>query len=171
MSNTSSFFSALKLDCWTLLRMLGYRKEGGGGRERQRKWLVQHVSKETDMVITNCYRIAGYFRGRKLSQLNFVVICESFLREIWAFCPLAWQKCSLVPRPPLFFCSSVCIQYNTRKQKSAKNGEGLGTPITWMMSGGHEVDMGGGWCPITSTGTINKRSTRDLMNVWGLAWR
>ena len=28
------------------------------------------------------------------------------------------------------FCSSVFVQYNTRKRKSAKNGEGLGTPIT-----------------------------------------
>ena len=32
----------------------------------------------------------------------------------------------LVPRP----CSSVFVQYNTQKRKSAKNGEGLGTPIT-----------------------------------------
>ena len=31
----------------------------------------------------------------------------------------------------------------TRKQKSAKNGEGLGTPITWITSGGREVDVGG----------------------------
>ena len=29
-----------------------------------------------------------------------------------------------------FFCSSVFVQYNTQKRKSAKNGEGLGTPIT-----------------------------------------
>ena len=40
-------------------------------------------------------------------------------------------------------CSSVFIQYNTRKQKSTKNGEGLGTPITWMTFGGREVDVGG----------------------------
>ena len=32
---------------------------------------------------------------------------------------------SLVPRSPPFF-----VLYNTRKWKSAKNGEGLGTPIT-----------------------------------------
>ena len=30
------------------------------------------------------------------------------------------------------FCSSVCTQYNTRKQKSAKNGEGLVSSITWV---------------------------------------
>ena len=34
--------------------------------------------------------------------------------------------------------------HNTRKQKSGKNREGLGTPITWMTSGGCEVDVGGG---------------------------
>ena len=39
---------------------------------------------------------------------------------------------SLVPRPPpfFFFCSSVCVQYNTQKRKTAKNREGLGTLIT-----------------------------------------
>ena len=37
---------------------------------------------------------------------------------------------SLVPRPPCLFCSLACVQYDTRKRKSAKNGEGLGTPIT-----------------------------------------
>jgi len=41
------------------------------------------------------------------------------------------------------FCSSVCIQYNTRKRKSVKNGVGLGTPITWMTSGGRKVDVRG----------------------------
>ena len=44
---------------------------------------------------------------------------------------------------PPRFCPSVFIQYGTRKWKSAKNGEGLGTPITWMTSGGQEVDVGG----------------------------
>ena len=37
---------------------------------------------------------------------------------------------SLVPRPPPFFCSSVWVQYNTRKRKSAKNREGLVSSIT-----------------------------------------
>ena len=32
--------------------------------------------------------------------------------------PLYSSSCSLVPRPPPVFCSSVCIQYNTRKRKS-----------------------------------------------------
>ena len=32
--------------------------------------------------------------------------------------------------PPPRFCFSVCVQYNTRKQKSAKNGEGLVSFIT-----------------------------------------
>ena len=35
---------------------------------------------------------------------------------------------ALFPGLP-FFCSSVCVQYNTRKRKSAKNGEGLGTLV------------------------------------------
>ena len=43
---------------------------------------------------------------------------------------------SLVPRSPPFF-----VLYNTRK--SAKNREGLGTPITWMTSGGCDVDIWG----------------------------
>ena len=33
-------------------------------------------------------------------------------------------------------CSSVCIQYNTRKWKSAKTGKAWEHPITWMTSGG-----------------------------------
>ena len=33
--------------------------------------------------------------------------------------------------------------YYTWKRKSAKNGEGLGTSIMWMTSGGREVDVGG----------------------------
>ena len=41
------------------------------------------------------------------------------------------------------FCSSVCVEYNTRKQKSAKNGEGLVSFITCVTSGGCEVDVGG----------------------------
>ena len=36
---------------------------------------------------------------------------------------------ALFPGLPVF-CSSVFVQYNTRKRKSVKNGEGLGTPIT-----------------------------------------
>ena len=55
--------------------------------------------------------------------------------ESFVVCIVAWQnstRCrdgSLVPRPTPFFCSSVCVQYNTRRQKSAKNGEGLGTRL------------------------------------------
>ena len=36
------------------------------------------------------------------------------------------------------FSSSVCVQYNARKRKSAKNGEGLVSFITWVTSGGHD---------------------------------
>ena len=41
-----------------------------------------------------------------------------------------WGQTSLVPRPNPIFCSSVCVEYNTRRQKSAKDGEGLGTLVT-----------------------------------------
>ena len=41
------------------------------------------------------------------------------------------------------FCSSVCVQYNTRKRKSVKNREGLVSFITCVTSGGREVDVGG----------------------------
>ena len=40
-----------------------------------------------------------------------------------------WRRSSLVPRPTPFFCSSVCIQYNTRilnANRRTKNGVGLG---------------------------------------------
>ena len=59
----------------------------------------------------------------------------------------------------------------------AKNGEGLGTPITWIMSGGWEVDLGG--CPSTNLCAINDRvsfllvklSIVDIVNVWGPSYR
>ena len=50
---------------------------------------------------------------------------------------------SLVPRPlPVFFfvlwfASNIIY----RSGRAAKNGEGLGTPITWMTSGGHRERM------------------------------
>ena len=56
-----------------------------------------------------------------LNDVGWIIIC-------WL---LSTLYTSLVPRPPpFFFCSSVCIQYNTQKRKTAKNGEGLGTLIT-----------------------------------------
>ena len=62
---------------------------------------------------------------------------------------LMLTELSLVPRPPCFFSSLVCVQYNTRKRKSAKNREGLGIPITWMTSGGRR----GGEGPHSNTWT------------------
>jgi len=81
------------------------------------------------------------------------------------------------PGLPRFFCSSVFVQYNTRKRKSAKNGEGLGTPIMWMTSGGREVDVWGR-CPPTNLCAINDRasflpvksSTVDLVNLRSLGY-
>ena len=66
-------------------------------------------------------------------------------RCLWNYSCLSWtlskQRLASFPGLPVF-CSSVCVQYNTWKRKSAKNGEGLGTLITWMTSGGGEVDVG-----------------------------
>ena len=41
------------------------------------------------------------------------------------------------------FSSSVCVQYNTRKWKSVKNGKGLGSFITSVTSGGRDNDVRG----------------------------
>ena len=41
------------------------------------------------------------------------------------------RPASLVPRPPPFFVLRFSFSiYNSQKRKSAKNGKGLGTPIT-----------------------------------------
>ena len=47
----------------------------------------------------------------------------------------------------------VYNQYNTWKWNSNENREGLGTPITRMMSSEHKVDMGGATTS-TSLGAI-----------------
>ena len=52
------------------------------------------------------------------------------------------KNLNLVPRPPPFFVLRFSFS-NTRKRKSVKNGEGLGTPITRMTSGEREVEMWG----------------------------
>ena len=88
---------------------------------------------------------------------------------------------SLVQRPSYpDFCPLVCVQYNTQRQNSVKNGKGLRTPVPWMTSGGHEVDVGGGgWCPTTNSFTVNhwvsfllvKLSTVYLVNIWGPGYR
>ena len=48
------------------------------------------------------------------------------------FLDKAWKERYFVASFPVLprFSSSVCIQYNTRKRKSAKNEEGLGSFIT-----------------------------------------
>ena len=52
-------------------------------------------------------------------------------------------KASLVPRPPLFFVLQFAFSIIHGSGRTVKNGEGLGTPITSMTSGGREVDVGG----------------------------
>ena len=90
------------------------------------------------------------------------------------------QKGSLIFRPtPFFFCSSLCVQYNTQRRKSTKSGEGLGTLVTRMMSGRRKVDVEGGGCPTTNSCVIYHRvsflpvksSIVDLVNIWALDYR
>ena len=50
---------------------------------------------------------------------------------------------NLVPRPPPFFVLQFVFSTKHGSRRAAKNGEGLGTLITWMTSGGHAVDVGG----------------------------
>ena len=68
----------------------------------------------------------------------FLIISSDICQLLPAITVLVYTLTSLVPRPPCFLFFGF-VQYNTQKRKSAKNGEGLGTPITWMTSGGREV--------------------------------
>ena len=70
-------------------------------------------------------------------------VCSTFAFCVYVAVFCLHERVSLVPRPPPFFCSSVCVQYNTRKRKSAKNGEGLVSFITCVTSGGREEDVVG----------------------------
>ena len=59
------------------------------------------------------------------------------------------------------------VQYNTRKQKSTKNGEGLGIPITWMTSGGCEVDVGGRGSHSNNVLDFIIECSNDSQDSWG----
>ena len=50
---------------------------------------------------------------------------------------------SLVPRPTPFFILWFVLTIIHRGGRAAKNRKGLGEFIRWMMSGGHEADVGG----------------------------
>ena len=84
----------------------------------------------------------------------------------------------LVTRSPPFFVLwfAFSTQLIPGSGRAVKNGEGLGTPIMWMMSGGCEVNVGGA-VPILQTHVQwNHRvsfltSTVDLMNAWGPGYR
>ena len=58
---------------------------------------------------------------------------------------------SLVPRPTLFFVLLFTLTITHRSRRAEKKGEGLGAFITWMMSGGYEVDVGGVGSVVDST--------------------
>ena len=70
------------------------------------------------------------------------------------------------------FCSLVCVQYKTRKRKSVKNGEGLVSSITWVMSvdvvGGANIQICNKWTPKASFLPV-KVSSFDHANVCGIA--
>ena len=80
--------------------------------------------------------------------------------------PHTYTFSSLVPWPPLFFCSSVCIQYNTQKRKSEKNGEDLVSSITCVMSGGHENDVRGRGPTAKTTHWITRSSALPQTLAW-----
>ena len=129
-------------------------------------------------------------------SLQYVILRNVVvLRRIILYCNVGWHfkdgvmhhsqssavACSsLVPRPPPFFVlrfSFSTIQY-TEAEECKKRGRPGNTyhvnDVRWMQGGRR-----GGRCLISSTDAINlrasflpvKRSTRDLVNVWGLAWR
>jgi len=63
-----------------------------------------------------------------LPQHLFVMnMCQSLCMSVLSCIEVAdsIKMVASFPGLPRFFCSSVCVQYNTRKRKSVKNGEGL----------------------------------------------
>ena len=111
------------------------------------------------------------FYGMVYGKMKAVLVCMADTQDS--------DRSSLVPRSSTFYCSSVCIQCNTRKRKSSKQ---QGWPKNtyhvndvWWTWGGH---MGGG-AHLTNSFAINHRatflpvelSTINLMNVWGPGYR
>jgi len=80
-----------------------------------------------------------------LSYSHFKEVYVTHVHNFWVSILQVQQQLehtSRVLRPPLF-CSSVCIQYNTRKWKSnEKQGRPM-TLIMWMMSGGCDTNVEG----------------------------
>ena len=64
-------------------------------------------------------------------------------REAYCFCCLQYKqsttRVALLPRFPRF-CSLVCVQYNTRKQKSGEKQGSSSAPVYYT-----EHKMGEGW--------------------------
>ena len=59
---------------------------------------------------------------------------KSVMCECWGY---------LASFPDLFFFSLVCVDNSTGEWRSSKNWEGLGALITWVTSGGCEMDVEG----------------------------
>ena len=79
------------------------------------------------------------FQHRTARQTITQKLRFSWTRVVSVSCETLLASLPIVPH----FCSLVCIQYNTRKWKSGESREDLGTLITWMTSGGREMDAGG----------------------------
>ena len=111
----------------------------------------------TANTVEGLVKLCGITSGRRLgagyfwSVQTITAVSHSQQLENWVLVTLlvlrklshnhtVCRSLSLVPRPSPFFCSLVCIQYNTRKWKTAKNGKGLVSSITWVTSGGRKVD-------------------------------
>ena len=75
-----------------------------------------------------------------LSFRSFIFVLEDYCSTASLVFTTNYNYCSCGKSLPRFR-SSVCIQYNTWRWKSAKNGEGLVSSITWVMSGGRDVDV------------------------------
>ena len=97
-------------------------------------------------------------------------MCSQYSDEIWLHLNIVmvwWQdyhepcihdtsmcmlsRNSLLPRPALFFVLLFGLTITHRSRRAEKKGEGLGAFITWMMSGGYEVDVGGVGSVVDST--------------------
>ena len=103
----------------------GNSKLGGGGNFQRWLRLLQAWIKQYCIIYASGKAIPNWFMSTVTLFLRGIYYMMTSPSEMQ--CVYIYR--SLVPRPPP---SSVCIQYNTRKQKSAKgtkNGGGLGTRL------------------------------------------
>ena len=98
-------------------------------------------------------------------RLNGSSVGITFILVVKHTCSLSLNvEISLVPRP-LLFCLSVCIQYNTQKQKSS---EKRGRPGLIHHTSGRKVDVRGrGRCSnMYELSSPVKMSSFNYANIW-----